>query len=89
LFTGDHIWLDMFGNYFDEERHYPSYNVRDLDTNDKNVAKDLKEMLNRDYDLLVCHLIGIDHAGHTFHANHTEIERKIKETNDVLKGVID
>ena len=31
----------MFGAYFNEERHYPSYNVRDLDTNDKNVRKDL------------------------------------------------
>lgn len=33
-------------------------------------------------------MIGIDHAGHTFHANHTEIERKIKETNAILKDVI-
>ena len=85
LFTGDHIWLDMFGAYFTEEKHYPSYNVRDLDTNDKNVHRDLKELLKRDdYDILVAHLLGIDHAGHTYHDNHTEIERKIKETQVVL-----
>jgi phosphatidylinositol glycan class O len=27
----------MFGVFFDEEKHYPSHNIRDLDTNDKNV----------------------------------------------------
>lgn len=71
----------MFGEYLDEEIHYPSYNVRDLDTNDKNVHKDiLKYMKSNNFDLLVCHLLGIDHAGHTFGAQHPEIERKILET---------
>lgn len=73
VFTGDHIWLDMFGEYLDEEIHYPSYNVRDLDTNDKNVHQDILKYLadskySREFDLLVCHLLGIDHAGHTFGA---------------------
>ena len=34
IFTGDHIWEDMFGHYFDNQTYYPSYNIRDLDTND-------------------------------------------------------
>ena len=34
----------------------------------------------RNFDLLVAHLLGIDHAGHTFHANHSEIERKVVDT---------
>ena len=82
LFRGDHIWMDMFGAYFDDEKHYPSYNVRDLDTSDKNVHADLMKIFEekQEFDLLVAHLLGIDHAGHTFHANHTEIERKVKET---------
>ena len=42
----------------------------------------------RNFDLLVCHLLGIDHAGHTFHANHTEIERKVIETEEILSDVI-
>jgi hypothetical protein len=45
VFTGDHIWIDMFGNYFDQQKHYPSFNVRDLDTNDINVHKDMIEIL--------------------------------------------
>ena len=95
VFTGDHIWLDMLGYYFDQEQHYPSYDIRDLDTNDINVHKDLIEILKssdkndtRNFDLLVAHLLGIDHAGHTFHANHSEIERKVIETQKILEEVV-
>ena len=85
VFTGDHIWLAMFGQYFDNETHYPSHNIRDLDTNDRNVDRDLVSILtNETFDLLVCHVLGIDHAGHTFHANHSEIERKVMETDRIL-----
>jgi phosphatidylinositol glycan class O len=88
-FSGDHIWLDMFGSYFDSEKHYNSFNVRDLDTNDINVRRDVLELLKEnDFDLLVCHFIGIDHAGHTFYANHTEIERKVKETQEIIEEII-
>ena len=37
--------MDMFGKYFDQEYHYPSFNVRDLDSNDLNVHKDLMTIL--------------------------------------------
>ena len=77
----------MFGNLFDKETHYPSFNVRDLDTNDMNVHNDVLKILNEkeNFDLLVCHLIGIDHAGHTFYANHTEIQRKIIESEVIIE----
>ena len=35
----------MFGHYFDKEVHYPSFNIRDLDTNDNSVSRDLIEIL--------------------------------------------
>jgi phosphatidylinositol glycan class O len=90
IFSGDHIWIDMFGNLFDKETHYPSFNVRDLDTNDLNVHNDVLNVLNEkeDFNLLVCHLIGIDHAGHTFFANHTEIQRKIIESEVIIEQIV-
>jgi len=80
--------MDMFGNYFDKEVHYPSHNIRDLDTIDNAVSRDVFEIMCKEskgdpefkYDLLVAHLLGIDHAGHTFYSNHTEIQRKVLET---------
>ena len=98
VFTGDHIWINMFGNHFDSETHYDSHNIRDLDSNDQNVHRDLLEILNsqkdmpegeRNFDLLVCHVIGIDHAGHTFYSSHPELERKITETQTIIEDVIE
>ena len=36
----------------------------------------------------MCHFLGIDHAGHTFNANHSEIERKVIETEKYIEDVI-
>lgn len=81
--------MDMFGEYFDQESHYPSFNVRDLDTNDVNVHLDILDHLKKPFDLLVCHFLGIDHAGHSFYVTHPELERKITETEQKISSVID
>ena len=96
IFAGDLDWKDMNGAYFDEATYYPSHNVRDLDTNDVNVHRDVLDILKRpdaangtrNFDLMVAHLLGIDHGGHAFYANHSEIERKIIETEAVLTDFI-
>lgn len=94
IYSGDHIWIDMYANYFDIERHYSSHNIRDLDTVDESVTRDMHEIFdnsnnNFTFDLLVMHTLGIDHAGHTFHANHSQIERKVQETEVIIKQLID
>ena len=33
--------------------------------------------------------LGIDHAGHTFYANHSEIERKVLESEQNIREIID
>jgi len=38
---------------------------------------------------LLGHILGIDHAGHTFHSQHPEIERKVKDTDSYLREIID
>ena len=61
----------MFGHYFDRAYPYPSFNVRDLDSLDIGTRKDLlNEIADKNFTLLIGHLIGVDHAGHTFSANH-------------------
>lgn len=95
IFTGDHIWGNMFKGHFAEEIYYNSLNIRDLDTNDRNVHKDVLNYLERakknesaHFDLLVTHLLGIDHAGHTFDVKHPELQRKISETNEIIKDFV-
>lgn len=71
MFTGDYIWMDMFGQYFNRAYPYPSFNVRDLDTLDIATSTDLlNEISASNFTLLIGHIIGVDHAGHTYSASH-------------------
>jgi phosphatidylinositol glycan class O len=37
---------------------------------------------------MIGHIIGVDHAGHTFSASHLEIERKLNDTERLIKEII-
>lgn len=88
-FAGDYIWTDMFGKYFTDSFPEPSLNVRDLDTLDRKTFLHLKRLLTeRKKDLTIGHVVGIDHAGHTYGSDNEHIERKILETEAELKQVI-
>jgi phosphatidylinositol glycan class O len=79
----------MFGRFFDRSYPYPSFNVADLDSLDSNAGNDiLTEIKGNDFRLLIGHIIGVDHAGHTFSASHSEIERKLKDTEQLIQEVI-
>ena len=81
--------MDMFSQYFDRAYPQPSFNVRDLDTLDNHAHKDLlAELEMNNFTLLLGHLIGVDHAGHTYSANHKEIERKLNETESIIMDII-
>ena len=38
---------------------------------------------------MVLHLIGVDSAGHTFHSLHSEIERKLKDTEQIIEQIVE
>ena len=81
----------MFKQYFDRTYVYSSENVRDMDTLDEGTTKDIVEELKNgsDFTLMLAHILGIDHAGHTFNSQHQEIERKVKDTDAYLRQIID
>lgn len=91
VFFGDDIWSPMYGPYFDQLREYSSLNTRDLDSLDNNVHSDLLNMLRTDNDfkLLVAHVLGVDSAGHTYSSQNENIERKLKETEAIIKDVME
>ena len=80
----------MFGQYFERSHPFPSFNVRDLDTLDTETFKMIdEEMKKGDFDFIIAHVIGIDHAGHTYGSNHLETERKILETEKEIQRIIE
>ena len=91
VFYGDHIWSPMYGNYFDELVEFSSENTRDLDTLDDGVRTAMLNKLkgDQDFKLMLAHVIGVDSAGHTYNSQNENIERKLKDTEDLIKEVID
>ena len=90
VFYGDYIWEPLYGQYFDEIVKFQSQNTRDLDTLDNGVRKALLNKLrgDQDFKLLVSHVIGVDSAGHTYGSQHESIERKLQDTQELIREVI-
>lgn len=86
---GDDTWLNLFDRSMWQEVHvFPSFDVRDLDSNDDGVLQHLNRVLrDSNASLVVVHFLGIDHAGHSFHASHPHIERKLNQFNVVLRNI--
>lgn len=88
------------GSVWEENQVFPydSFNVEDLDTVDKGVVEHLLPMLDRnlkrkvgeeaEWDILIAHSLGLDHAGHRFGPDHSEMTRKLVETQDLLEKVV-
>ena len=86
MFYGDHIWTPKFGKYFDRYEEFASENTRDLDTLDNGASKGIiRELENgSDFTLMLGHIIGVDSAGHTYQSQHSEIERKLRDTQEII-----
>ncbi|GAA5907561.1 hypothetical protein JCM6882_004410 [Rhodosporidiobolus microsporus] len=102
--VGDETWLNVFPRadaaaggkaVWKEDLVWPysSFDVEDLDTVDRGVEQHLLELLEgdrqRDWDVVVAHGLGLDHAGHRFGAEHVETKRKLGETNRLLEQVVE
>ncbi|BGP44443.1 mannose-ethanolamine phosphotransferase gpi13 [Rhodotorula kratochvilovae] len=97
--AGDETWLNVFprggkGSVWTEGLVWPydSFDVEDLDTVDRGVREHLLDLLDeprqREWDIVVAHGLGLDHAGHRFGAEHRETTRKLQETEQLLRDVV-
>lgn len=98
--AGDETWLNVFprggkSSVWADGLVWPydSFDVEDLDTVDRGVREHLLELLDeprqRDWDIVVAHGLGLDHAGHRFGAEHRETTRKLRETEQLLRDVVE
>ena len=78
VFVGDDTWDQLLD--FTSSTPMDSFNVWDLDTVDNEVYNVFnKVLINNQPTVLIGHLLGIDHAGHTFYPFHPEMRRKFAE----------
>ncbi|KAK8914641.1 hypothetical protein KSP39_PZI024417 [Platanthera zijinensis] len=89
LMMGDDTWLQLFPHHFNESYPYPSFNVKDLDTVDNGVIKHLfPSLLKDDWDVLIAHFLGVDHAGHIFGVDSIPMIAKLEQYNTILEEVV-
>ncbi|XVE52811.1 hypothetical protein DITRI_Ditri02bG0154100 [Diplodiscus trichospermus] len=90
VMMGDDTWTQLFPNHFNKSYPYPSFNVKDLDTVDNGCIEHLLPSLyQQDWDVLIAHFLGVDHAGHIYGVNSTAMIKKLEQYNTVLEKVID
>ncbi|CCF59922.1 hypothetical protein KAFR_0I01410 [Kazachstania africana CBS 2517] len=92
LFVGDDTWDALFHPFLSNNSlPYESLNVWDLDTVDNGVIDFFDENLkkNDDWDVLIGHMLGVDHVGHKYGPNHFTMREKQLQVNTFIKKIID
>ncbi|VVB14891.1 unnamed protein product [Arabis nemorensis] len=90
VMMGDDTWTQLFPNQFQKSYPFPSFNVKDLDTVDNGCIEHLFPTLYEDdWDVLIAHFLGVDHAGHIFGVDSIPMIKKLEQYNTVLEKVID
>ncbi|XP_051185287.1 uncharacterized protein [Lolium perenne] len=90
VMMGDDTWTQLYPEHFNKSFPYPSFNVKDLDTVDNGVMEHLLPSLHEnDWDVLIAHFLGVDHAGHIFGVDSTPMIQKLEQYNQILEDVID
>ncbi|KUI64907.1 GPI ethanolamine phosphate transferase 3 [Cytospora mali] len=90
---GDDTWDALFPGYFEANisRSYDSFNVWDLHSVDNGVLDHIFPLMKPDrkgeWDLLVGHLLGVDHAGHRYGPAHTAMTAKLRQMNDFIRDL--
>ena len=92
---GDDTWWALFPDYFEANisRAYDSFNVWDLHTVDNGVMEHIFPLLGPDHkgdwDLLVGHCLGVDHAGHRYGPDHPAMTAKLQQMDGFVRQLAD
>ena len=91
-FLGDDTWTSLFPDHFIPNMTFPfeSFNVWDLHTLDNGVLKHLPSVIENyhQWDVLIAHFLGVDHAGHRYGPDHSAMNEKLKQMDGVIRDII-
>ncbi|KAK3905836.1 GPI ethanolamine phosphate transferase 3 [Staphylotrichum tortipilum] len=88
---GDDTWEALFPGYFEGNlsRAYDSFNVWDLHTVDEGVMEHIFPLMGRtgEWDVVIGHCLGVDHAGHRYGPNHPEMTKKLRQMDGFIRDL--
>jgi GPI ethanolamine phosphate transferase 3 subunit O len=89
---GDETWTSLFPGHFVSNMTFPyeSFNAWDLHTLDNGVLTHLIPLVKRkeEWDVLIAHFLGVDHAGHRYGPNHEAMNDKLKQMDSVITQLV-
>ncbi|KAK9497326.1 hypothetical protein O3M35_004665 [Rhynocoris fuscipes] len=89
VFVGDDTWSKLYPNRFIRQSAYSSFDVWDLDTVDDGVINEFDvELSNNDWNVLIGHMLGVDHTGHTFGPLHHLMPSKLHQIDSFISDII-
>lgn len=90
---GDDTWDSLFPGYFEANlsHPYPSLVVHDLHTVDNGVLEHIFPLMERssEWDMLIGHFLGVDHAGHRYGPSHTEMTKKLQQMDRFIQQLVE
>ncbi|KAF4984156.1 hypothetical protein FZEAL_601 [Fusarium zealandicum] len=92
---GDDTWWSLFPDYFEPNisKAYDSFNVWDLHTVDNGVIDNIFPLLRPErkgeWDLLIGHCLGVDHAGHRYGPDHAAMNAKLRQMDEFIRNVVE
>ena len=85
-FIGDDTWLGLYPDMLTKTFDYPSLNVQDLDTVDNGVMENLgPELVKNDAEIVIGHMLGVDHVGHTYGPSHWTMGEKLTQMDKYIQ----
>lgn len=91
---GDDTWTALFPEYFQPNisRAYDSFNVWDLHTVDNGVLEHIFPLMqphrHGEWDFLIGHCLGVDHAGHRYGPNHPAMTAKLRQMDAFVRDLV-
>ncbi|KAJ9154765.1 GPI ethanolamine phosphate transferase 3 [Pleurostoma richardsiae] len=90
---GDDTWQALFPDYFvgNLSRAYDSFNVWDLHTVDNGVLEHIFPLMKPErkgeWDVLIGHFLGVDHAGHRYGPAHPAMREKLQQMDRFIRDL--
>ena len=92
--SGDDTWSELFdvnATFRAGAAMYPSFDVKDTETVDAGVRASMAAALRApdDWDVLIGHMLGADHVGHTHGATTDFMRAKLEENDRDIENVVE
>ena len=84
--------MSLYADLLDESHPFDSFNVEDLHSVDNGVVEHLFPLLrqpSKDWDFLIGHFLGVDHAGHRVGPGHSTMKSKLQQMDQILRQVVE